>query len=103
MGEGYAFEFRQYVGEFRLVGLEEFSARGNVEEQVTHGEVGSDGAAHGRLLLDFACIYVDGRAEFFAFCSGAEFNLRYGCNRSKCFTTESHGAESEEVCCFFDF
>ena len=57
-----ALKFAQDMIEFCLVRLEKFAACGDIEEEVTHEEIGAYGAGYGYLLLDVASFDNERRA-----------------------------------------
>ena len=90
-------ECRQNVVELGIVGLEKLAARGDIEEEVLHHEVGAFGTC--TRLLPCHLTTGDGqmRADVFALLPRLQFHLRYGSDRRQSFATEPHGMEVEEV------
>ena len=95
--EGDAQEFLDDGPQFRIVGLEEFAACGNVEEEVAHSEMGAGRGGDG---LDFRRIRTgdfDHRADLVFGAAGAEGYLRHSGDRRQRLAAETVGLDFLEI------
>ena len=103
MRQGDAFKFREDIGKFRLVGLQELAAGGNVEKEIFYSKIRPDGTIH-RLLIHHAATFDDDAyAEVLVGCTGTQFHLRHSGDRGQCFAAETHSAERKEIFGFGNF
>ena len=97
MGQREPLKLGQDVGHLGLVALEELASRGDIEEDVAHGEVGPYAASHGLLFDNAAALDAHARTHFLFGSARFEFDLRHCGYRGQGFATETHCVEVEEV------
>ena len=92
-----AVKFLFDVCELHLVGLEEVSAGGHVEEEVFDGDGGAVGAGDGRMFLDVGTFDKDEGAHLVGGGLGFELHVRDGRDGGEGLTAEPLGADVEQV------
>ena len=90
-------ELRQEVTQLRLVGLEELTAYGDVEEEVGDLDVRAHGADTRLLAYDVRAVYLQQRARLVLGAAGSHLHLRHGADGRQRLSAETHRTEREEV------
>jgi len=81
----------------RRIALQEVPARGDIEEEIFHGDAGAGGCSD-RLLPGHAAILdLDTRTRFIFGPPGPQLDLGHSGDRRERFTTKSHRTDMEQV------